>query len=173
MMIPHLLVHFVSFIITSGYCKTGSMNLIFYCLDTCLQQRWNNKYHIWNWMHITFIYLYLIQLLLSPPYLILLHLCYLYVEDHFRQHCLFSDNIAENAVNRLTTEFTFHCHIPSSVISLCITLGVNTFFVKGIISHCVWHCNFYPKWNYHCKHGQCFNVQRLHKAPHIKNVLSW
>lgn len=71
----------MSFIITSGCCRTGSMNLVFYSLDTCLQQRWNNTFHTWNWMHVLDIYLYLVQLLLNLPYLILLHLCYLYMED--------------------------------------------------------------------------------------------
>lgn len=51
--------------------------------------------------------------------------------------------------------------------------GNYTLVKKEAITHCVWHCHFYPNRNCHCKYGQCFNVQRLHKAPCRNNVLSW
>lgn len=171
----NLPVLFVSFIITSGYCKTGSMNLVFYSLDTCLQWRWNNTFHIWKWIHVPYIYLYLEFNYFWTYHILSFCTCVI---------CIWKIESSWTAVSFFLhrRECSQHTHFriyfslsyPQQYgLSLHYT-GSYTFFKKEAIAHCVWHhCHFYPNGNYHCKYDQCINVQRLHKAPCRKNVLSW
>lgn len=75
--VKNLPINFLSAIDTSGYCKTGSMNLIFYSLYTS----YSRDGIIHSSFEMECISITFISLLLNTLYIILVVLCFLYMED--------------------------------------------------------------------------------------------
>lgn len=111
---------------------------------------------------------HLIQLLLNLSYLILLCLCYLYMEDRviWDSCILFLTSLQTMKSIALTQNFLFIV-ISTAVrsLSLCVMLGIT----DSSRSHSgLALCNFYSNENHHWKLDQ-----RLHKATCRNNVLCW